>query len=140
MSKTILLELTEKEAELVQKGVLNRQTTWDLDGKDGDFNDHENHLKRCDTILSKLEKASLPQEDHLITFKDLFYIVSLAKGQYHSLPSNPHLSGKEVKEGDLKHISLANAVIMWLNSNRLLKKLAVFDFTDSGYEFEQTEE
>ncbi len=74
-----------------------------------------------------------------ITAKDLFLIISLAKDQYKLLPNGLHISGKLVEENDFKHIALANAVIMWLNRNGALKKLAKFDYTDHSAQYEESE-
>lgn len=135
----ILLELTEKEFEMVQLAV---GTAFIANSEAYDTNKQEVNRKRMDTynaVLSKLELSSKPKEDVLITSKDLSHLKSLAKGEYHRLPGNLQISNKTVEQEDFVHISLANAVVMWLNSKDLLKRVARFDYTDDSFEYEESE-
>lgn len=136
MSRTILLELTEKEAEIVRKGILHEEASWAKDGSDGDFNDHENKLNRCKVILAKWEEANKPQVEETITFNDMFNIVSMAKDEYLNLSHPLHISRTKIEEKFFVHISLAQSLIVWLNSKKLLKRLASFEFTDHSTDFE----
>jgi hypothetical protein len=81
-----------------------------------------------------------PKEEFLISAKDLAFIVAQAKTEYVHLPGDLHISNQKVEEKDFKHISLANAVIMWLNSKGLLNKLVKFDYTDQSSQYEETDE
>lgn len=134
----IMLEFTEEEVEFINKAILREQSAWDQN--EGDHNDQINKIYRCRDILDKILLASLPKTDFLITFKDLNHIISLAKTEYHNLRGDLHISNKRVEESDFKHISLANALVMWLNSNSLLKRLAKFDYTDTSHQYEGEEE
>ena len=78
-------------------------------------------------------------QELVITYKDLFHLVSLAKGQYLLLPNDLHISDVRVEENDYKHIALANAVIMWLNNKNALNKIARFDYTDKSCQYEEQE-
>jgi hypothetical protein len=136
----ILLELTEKEAQLLLGAITDFRNF-----NDDSFSEKKQEINRkntetCDSILNKLELASSPQSDSLITAKDFFYIKSLAKDEYLRLPQDAYLSKERIPEQDFRNISIANAVIMWLNGKGLLKKLAKFDYTDTSTEFEGTEE
>ena len=135
----ILLELTEKEAELVQKLALNYGLV-PRNKEVEDFTDYERRIDNTKNISDKVDLALLPQPEHPITDKDLFHIISMAKDQYLALPADLHISNKKVREDDFKHISLASAVVVWLNSKNLLKRLAGFEFTDHAYDFEDTNE
>lgn len=135
----IILELTEKEAELVQTLIL-AHSKLERNNEIEDFSDHERRLNRCKSISEIICLAFQPQKQEAIDLLDLAYIVSNAKDQYLALPADLHISNKKVEEKDFKHISLASAVIMWLNQKNLLKRLAAFDITDHSCQFEETTE
>ena len=122
MSNKILLELTEKEVTVLE--TILKQSV----------------LAPAKDILNKIEMACGPQQPVNIGIKDLHYIISRAKGEYQSLPKDLYISRNRVEEDDFKHIALVNSVIMWLNGNSLLKKLAQFDYTDHSCEFEASDE
>jgi hypothetical protein len=134
----ILLELTEREFESIRFTMDQQLATSELLCK---VEGGENNRKNLDThnsILSKLKLASEPKQDALITSKDFSDIKDLTNREYQFLLPDTHISNKRVEERDLVHISLANAVIMWLNGRNLLKKLVKFDFTDSSYQYEES--
>ena len=137
MSRTILLELSEKEAEFIREVIALEKEA--VDKSDSMYAEKQRKTGICNSFLAKVDLASLPQEDLLISFKDLNHLVSLAKNEYKGLRSDLHISDKKVDESDYKHISLASAVIMWLNQRGLLKKLARFDYTDNSCQYEELE-
>ncbi len=127
----ILLELTEQEAEAIQR-------TISLENDEGfTFSERERRLHVQESVLAKIKLALQAQPEVLITSKDLFSIVDLAKSEYRNLPDNLCISNKMVEQSDLPKISLAKALIMWLNSRSLLKNLVSFDFTDTSSDFEE---
>jgi hypothetical protein len=138
MSKMILLELTEKEAELIQRTVLALKDS-ERDRQTEDPTDYDRRIAQCKSILSKTEKALMTQISEIIGATDLFRIVSMAKDMYVLLPSEPYIENKKVEEVDFKHIALVKATVMWLNGKSLLKRLADFEFTDHGYQYEENE-
>jgi len=140
MNKNILLELTEKEVDFIHKDISVKREVWSKSQDSTGYENRMNLIKTCDILLAKLESASQPQKEVLIVPKDLSYLISLAKNQYKYLSSDIHISGKKVEESDFKHISLAQAVIMWLNSQNLLKREVKFNFTDNSYEYDSIEE
>jgi len=131
----ILLELTEKEAEAVQKLM---KIGW-LNSNYG-YEEKAQITNLLNSVTEKMTEAQKPKKDRLITAKEFLHIMSLTKDQYHLLPLNLHISDKPVEEKDLKHISFANALLMWLNGNSILKKLVKFDYTDKSAQYEITEE
>jgi hypothetical protein len=133
----ILLELTEKEAELLAKVIVAKEE--DVNCSNAGFSEKERVTKLCGSIVKKVLDAQQTQKDTYITSKDLFHIISLAKSEYPKLVGDLHLSNKKVEECDFKHISLATAVILWLNGNKLLKRLVRFDFTDNSCQYEEIE-
>lgn len=134
----ILLELTKKEAEVIRQALALKK---DLPPKDGiGLTEKEKEDKFSDLVLAKLEAASQPKQDALLSYKDLFLIIDSAKQNYLNLSPDLHISNKKVEENDFKHIALANAVIVWLSSKSLLKRLAKFDFTDSSCQYESAVE
>jgi len=137
MNKTVLLELTTREAELVQKLASNFQK--EARSESEDFADYDRRVNQCNSIVSKIEESFKPKSEVLMTSKDLFNIISFAKDKYHQIPQNAHISGEEVKESHHVHISIANAMIMWLNGNGLLKNIASFDYTDSSCQYEEND-
>jgi len=139
MGKMVILELTEKEAELVQKLALNYGLI-PRNKEVEDFTDYERRIDNTKNISDKVDLALKSQPEFPITDKDLMHIISMAKDQYLALPADLHISNKKVREDDFKHISLASAVVVWLNSKNLLKRLAAFEFTDHAYDFEDTNE
>jgi hypothetical protein len=136
----ILLELTEKEAEVIRVAVEEREIQHTISLQIGKQESDRKILGICRSILGKLLQAQEPSSDVLLTSKDLFSLISLAKTEYLRLPGNLHISNNVVSENDFKHISFANAVILWLNGHKLLKRLVKFDYTDNSSEFEETEE
>jgi hypothetical protein len=135
MSKTILLELTERETELLQKAI-STYLIKDRDMEKEDIADHDKRIARCNSILTKASSALQTQEDHIASYEDLLAILSMAKDQYLALPADLHISKKKIREEDYKHIAIVNSVIVWLNGNRLLKRLATFNVTDHSCDFE----
>jgi hypothetical protein len=112
MSRKIILELTEFEAESLQgRTVLN-------------------------SVFDKLEEALRPEYEVLVTAKDLFLIKSMAVGEYGKLSKNVRVSDRDIEQKDFVHVSLANALFLWLNSKGLLKRLVKFDYTDDSSEYE----
>jgi len=136
-----LLELDEKEMEILQAALIKERTYWEeRDPKEVSGTLIRNVLSICKSIESKVNEASKPQPEVLITFKDLFDLKSSAKSEYVQLNGNLNISKKEVEKADFVHISLTNALILWLNRNNLLKKLVKFDFTDNSFEYESMED
>ena len=140
MSKTILLELTPREVEILQAALIKERFYWeDSDKLEVGATIAEKSMACCDKIWAKLDNVCQPKQDELITAKDLFNLISSAKGEYQNLNNDLHISNKKVEENYFKYISLANALISWLNSKHLLKRLARFDVTDVSNEFEESE-
>ena len=135
----ILLELSEKELELLKQGLI-KQTYWWDDQTSVSDSLREGMVELCNSLWAKLDNSNRTKPDFLISAKDLFYLVSLAKNEYHHLRADLYISNKRVEENDFKHIALASALIMWLNGHRLLKRLVKFDFTDTSAQYEETEE
>lgn len=135
----ILLELTEKELEVLKQGLIKEKESWvDRDDVSSRFKDTVHEV--CNSAWAKLDACTQPKPDFLISAKDLFYLVSLAKNEFSHLRADLYISNKRVEENDFKHIALANALIMWLNGNKILKNLVKFDFTDTSAQYEETEE
>jgi hypothetical protein len=135
-----LLELTEKELEVLRDGLIKEKYSWeDKDPLEVSRTTIENKLNSCHSSWSKLDSASNSQKEVLITARDLIHIVSLAKTEYTKLRGDLHISEKRVEESDFVHIALANVLIMWLNNKDCLKKLAKFDYTDQSAQFEEME-
>lgn len=134
----ILLELTEKEAQMIKNGIIKEKFSWeDSDPTQVSRTLIENNKTHCDSVWAKLDRASQPQQEVVISSKDFFRIKDLAHNKYQELPANVYLSNQKMEERDFVHISIAQSLIMWLNSKNLLKRLAKFDFTDNSCEFEE---
>ena len=134
----ILLELTEKEAQLI--GELASSKKGELANTNGSgFVERERSINVCQSILNKIETAFQPKKEVLITYKDLYNLIDLSKREYGHIPSDLHISNQRVEENYFKYISLANALIMWLNGRGLLKRLARFDYIDKSCEYEENE-
>ena len=134
----ILLELTEKEVDFVKEVIgLEKQS---VENSTVGWDEKQRKIGICNSFLAKVEESVKPKGDVLITAKDLFFLISQAKSEYSHLPLDMHLSVKFVEKKDLAHISVANAMIMWLNGRNLLKRLPRFDVTDSSCKFEEMDE
>jgi hypothetical protein len=116
MSRKILLELTEAEAESLQSQTI------------------------LNSVVDKLEEAFRPEYEVLVTAKDLFLIKSMAVGEYGKLSKNVRLSDQDIEYKDLVHVSLANALFSWLNGKGLLKRLVKFDYTDDSIQYDTTQD
>lgn len=135
----ILLELSEKELEVLKQGLIKEKYFWEeKEGISSGLRDDKADL--CNSLWAKLDVCDRVKPDILISLKDLFHIVSVAKNEYFNLRADLYVSNKRVEENDFKHIALANSLIMWLNGHRLLKQLVKFDLTDTSSQYEQTEE
>ena len=139
MNKTILLELTEKEANAIDIAMGIQELNF-THGSGMTFSEKERALNTCKSVRDKIEEAIKPKEDLAIFYKDFHHIKNLAHDQFFEQRADIHISHVKVGENDLVHISLANAMIMWLNSKGLLKRLAKFDVTDSSLDFESNED
>lgn len=140
MSKMILLELTEKEAELLGLGIIREGYYWrDVDPKDVSRTIKEKNTATCDKLWAKLDVAKHVKEDIAIVHKDFMDVVSLANMEYRHLPLDLHISSIKVEDAHIRLICLANALIVWLNGKNLLKRLPKFDFTDMSAQYEENE-
>jgi hypothetical protein len=134
----ILLELTQKEVDFLQEVIELEKVS--VANSDARFAEKERKTGICDSFLDKVKLACKPKLDLMITSRELFGLISSAKEEYLRLPSNMHISNKEVEPNYYVHIAVANAMIMWLNGNGLLKQLAKFDYTDEASKYEAMEE
>lgn len=136
MSKLFILELTEEEMEttlrFMNSGCVNIN-------RDVSFEEKEKQSNICKSVTKKFIDSLKSKKDEVITFKDLQNIKCVASDQYLKLGATLQISNKKVDNKDFVHISLANALLMWLNSKNLLKRLARFDVTDDSYEYEEVE-
>lgn len=135
--KTVLVEFTEREAEMALRCIALAKGSI-LDGQIG-YTEQEREARIHDSIAAKIELAGKPKEDVLVTAKDLFRIKDLAGKEYLKIYHGMTLSYKLVDKDDFVHISLANAFIGWLNSNSLLKRAVRFDYTDDSDDYLGTE-
>lgn len=76
----------------------------------------------------------------VFTHKDLLNIKDLAKNEFRNLPGDLWLSNKKLEENEVVQISLANAIVSWLNGKELINGSVSFDYTDHSSEFETNEE
>jgi hypothetical protein len=136
MSKTLLLELTPNEAELLQNSLLKEKSFWESKNSNMEGAAIERNLNTANLILSKIDDASRTKPDILINFNDLSLIKSNAITEYCKIKNNIKISNKEVEQKDFAHISLANSVFLWLNSKNLLKRFVGFDYTDDSSSYE----
>jgi len=77
---------------------------------------------------------------HVITKKDLFFIISAAKKNMLNLRLPMQISGSEVDQSELTTIAIAESLITYFNANKLFTKLPEFDYTDTSCQFESDEE
>jgi hypothetical protein len=76
----------------------------------------------------------------VFTHKDLLQIKDMAKNEFRNLPGNLYLSNKKLEENEVIQISLANAIVSWLNHKELMNGSVSFDYTDHSNEFDGSEE
>lgn len=76
---------------------------------------------------------------HTINRFDLVNIVSQAKGNLSVQRIRPHISGKQVDQGDTVSLAVVEAFISYLNRYSLLNKEVGFDYTVEGEEYEVLE-
>jgi len=134
----ILLELTTKEAEFIREVIALEKNS--VTNSKLEWAEKERKTGICNSFLAKVDHASEPQKDVMITANDLFLLISQAKREYLSLNSGLHISGIEVDKKDLPHISVTNALLLFLNGENLLKKMVRFDITDQSGQYEELEE
>lgn len=142
MNKNVFVELNGREVEVIEQGLINKECSLHDSIEKGQIvkTTGEKMIESCHSAWAKLDNAKHPQQDVIITAKDLADIKSIAKGEFFNLGSDLHISNKKVEQEDLVHICLANALIMWLNRHNLLKRTAKFDFTDHSSQYEEMDE
>ena len=138
MSKTGLVEFTEEEAQMVLSLM---EIGWPNKHKDITLKTELEKIKNVyRSVYAKIDESFDDKPDVLITANDYNRIKDLAVGQFHNLRNDLYVSNKKMEERDSVHISLANAVIGWLNNKGLLRRLPRFDYTDHSSEYEEMEE
>jgi len=138
MGKTGLVEFTEEEAGMILEFM---EIGWSNRHKDITLRTElEKKVDVYRSVYAKIDESFDDKPDVLITAQDYNRIKDLAVGQFHNLRNDLYLSNKKMEEKDSVHISLANAVIGWLNNKGLLKRLPRFDYTDHSSEYEEMEE
>ena len=136
----ILIELTEKEFELIKLSIEEKKAESVKNYETNHFEADRKAIEFCDSIIGKLDLAAMAKDDVVIKINDLFFIKSLAVQEYGNLTLPLHLSEKQVEQRDLVHVALIKSLISWLNGNNLLKKLVKFDVTDDSTSYESIEE
>jgi hypothetical protein len=71
---------------------------------------------------------AMEKVDHMLTGGDFHDIVSYAKGQFAHLTLPVKLGKKELYPTDVPHVMMIEAVISYLNKNKLLKRLVKLDY------------
>ena len=136
----ILIELTEKDLRTIRASVEDSKNSSVKAYEEAKLEIDKIVIERCESVLSKLDQASIPREDVLIKTKDLFLIKSMAVSEHHRLNAPTFLTKVLVEQKDLVHISLVSAFVMWLNNRSLLKNLVKFDYTDDSVNNESIED
>jgi len=99
-----------------------------------EYLDKEPNLSRQDklillqTIFHKHFEVS--KLEHLINYKDVFNIFSVARSQYVNRRLPMYISKKLIEPNEAPIIAAMEALIMYLNSKSLLKRLVKFDYKD----------
>ena len=127
----MIVDLTMEEIEAIHTFI---GTAWAFSPIE-DTEPEGKMLRLRQSIENKLKETQM-SADLVITNRDFFGIRSLAVGTYKTLGSNLYISNKKVESRDLANISLAESLLVWLNSKGVLKKLVRFDFTDCSADFE----
>lgn len=70
------------------------------------------------------------EENHTITNRDFFNIVSNAKKSYATVKLPITISKKQLEPNDTPHVVMIEAFISYLSKMNLLKKTIKFDYTD----------
>lgn len=136
----ILIELTEKEFEIIKFSVEAVKKRNVKLYEEDNFEADRKSVELCDDILEKINLASMAKDDVIIRIKDLFFIKSLAIREFNNFSLPTSLSNIQLEQNDLLHVALIKSLIMWLNGNNLLKRLVQFDTTDNSTQFESIED
>jgi hypothetical protein len=86
--------------------------------------DRYTHLKAIFDKHFAMEKT-----EHLLTAGDFHEIVSYAKSQYATMTLPAQVSRREIYPSEAPHLLMIEAVISYLNKNKILKKLVKIDYS-----------
>lgn len=87
----------------------------------------QDRLKHLKAIFDK--HFGLEETGHLLNTTDLHDIVSYAKAAYATTKMPMNIGRKPVPNNEINHVLIIESFIMYLNKNKLLKKLVKFDHT-----------
>lgn len=93
----------------------------------------EPNLRRDDRLpylMAIMNKHfNIDEIHHAINYRDLMDIISSAKTAFAETNMDMNISYKKVDGRDFPQVLMAESVIMYLNKNKLLKRLVKFDYT-----------
>lgn len=89
---------------------------------------NEDKLKYLKAVFDK--HFAVSELEHSINYYDVTQIISMAKSQWvkQRLPLN--ISKKEMSPSDVGSVAILEAVLNYLNGNKLLRKLTKVDYTE----------
>lgn len=68
--------------------------------------------------------------EHVLSYNDVFKIITDAKVNYTNLKTPMKISGRDVAGPELAHVAMIQSVITNLNAFDILKRLVKFDWKD----------
>jgi hypothetical protein len=99
-----------------------------------EYLDKESNIRDTDKLAYLMaiinKHFGLDKIDHIVTYYDLDHIINEAKGSFASTSTPMKISGRELYPAQMTHTLVLKAFVMYLNGNKLLKKLVKFDHTE----------
>jgi hypothetical protein len=99
-----------------------------------EYLDKESNIRDTDKLAYLMaimnKHFGLDKIDHIVTYYDLDHIISEAKASFASTSTPMSLTGRDLYPAQMTHALVLKSFVMYLNANKLLKKLVRFDHTE----------
>jgi hypothetical protein len=98
-----------------------------------EYLEREPNLRRDDRIVYLMniinKHFEIDRIDHMVSYSDFSDMVSRAKASFATKPLPLRISNRQVDPSEVSHVLVIEALVGYLNKNRLLKRLVKFDYT-----------
>jgi len=75
---------------------------------------------------------AMEKMEHQLTMGDFYEIISVAKSNFVNIVVPAKISKRDVYASDVPHVAMIESIIMYLNKNKLLRRLVRIDYTQGG--------
>ncbi len=98
-----------------------------------EYLEREPNLRRDDRIVYLMNIMNKHFEndkiEHMINYRDLTEMISNAKASWPTKPLPMRITGQTVDSTEVPHVLIIEALVGYLNRNKLLRRLVKFQYT-----------